>query len=233
MTAPGSPPPFVVAVLGQKGGVGKTTLATNLAALAHLEGRRTLLLDCDLQGSAFDWYHAREEHSRLSGLVVARADRALTPRKFGELTDGFAVVIVDGPPRGPDITRAVAVAADVVVLPARPGPFDAWASVETLALLNAADELREELHRKPVRRVIVINGAPSRGRNLAFALDALCGEAALAPVVIGHRVLFALASAAGESVLTTDAKSPAAAEVRSLWAALSAAPVLDEVRHVH
>jgi CobQ/CobB/MinD/ParA family nucleotide binding protein len=43
------------ASLQQKGGSGKTTLAVNLAAAAHLEGRRTLVVDMDRQASAFDW----------------------------------------------------------------------------------------------------------------------------------------------------------------------------------
>ncbi len=54
-----------IAVLNQKGGVGKSTLSTNLAAAAHLAGRRTLVLDLDRQGSAFDWYSARAEGSPL------------------------------------------------------------------------------------------------------------------------------------------------------------------------
>lgn len=48
-----------IAVLQQKGGSGKTTLATNLAAAAHLDGLRTLLIDMDRQGSALDWASAR------------------------------------------------------------------------------------------------------------------------------------------------------------------------------
>jgi chromosome partitioning protein len=183
--------PFVVACLCQKGGVGKTTLATNLAACAHLTGQRTLVLDCDKQGSAFDWYSAREDGSRLAGLAVVRADRALSLPKFREMSSGYDVVLVDGPPRLGEVTRAAAVAADVVLIPARPGAFDTWAASETLELLDGADEIREQLGRPPVRRVIVLNGAPPRARTVDFALDALRDAAELATVVIGNRVVYA------------------------------------------
>lgn len=73
---------LTISVLNQKGGAGKTTLATNLAAAAHLAGRRTTLLDLDRQGSAFDWYSARKDGSKLDGLSVARADKALTCPSF-------------------------------------------------------------------------------------------------------------------------------------------------------
>lgn len=235
MSSQDQPSPFVLAVLCQKGGVGKTTLATNLAAAAHLGGLRTLVLDCDVQGSAFDWYNAREDGSALAGLAVARADRALRLPKFRELSAGYQAVFIDGPPRLGDITKAAAVAADVVAIPARPGAFDAWALAGTLELLDSADEVRDQLGRGPVRRVIVINGAPSRGRTVAFAQNALGGAAELAEVVIGNRVAFALAAASGESVLTTAPSSAAADEIRALWAALWSPAVAPQeaVPHVH
>jgi cellulose biosynthesis protein BcsQ len=65
---------LTVAVLQQKGGSGKTTLAVNLAAAAHLEGRPTLVVDMDRQASAFDWSAARKDGSTLDGLAVVKAD---------------------------------------------------------------------------------------------------------------------------------------------------------------
>jgi len=224
-------PPFVVAVLCQKGGVGKTTLTLNLAACAHLSGLRTLAIDCDRQGSLFDWYSARSDGSRLAGLTVIRADRALTLPKFRELTSGYEVALVDGPPRLGDVTRAAAVAADVVLIPARPGPFDTWAASETLGLLDGADEIREQLGRSRVRRVIIINGAPPRARTVAHTLDALRDSAELAPGVIGNRVVFSSSAATGESVFTEAPAAPAAAEIASLWAVLSAPFPLSQEIH--
>ena len=68
---------LTVAVLQQKGGSGKTTLAINLAAAAHLDGDRALVVDMDRQARAFDWSAARQDGSPLDGLAVVKADRAI------------------------------------------------------------------------------------------------------------------------------------------------------------
>lgn len=223
-TTKATAPPYTIAVLNQKGGAGKTTLATNIAACGHLEGRRTLLIDADKQGSAYDWYSARADGSRLLGLSVIKADKAISLPKFRELVSGYDLVVIDGPPRLGDITRAAAVASDVVLIPARPGAYDSWAVIETLDALDAADGIREQLDLGPVRRMVVINGAPPRARTVDFALDALAEAGELAPVIVGNRVIFALTAASGESVFTVGEPSPAAEEIRTLYQALTTAP---------
>jgi chromosome partitioning protein len=215
-------PRLTIAVLNQKGGVGKTTLTINLGAAAHLAGRRTLILDLDAQGSAIDWSAAREAESKLDGLAVARADKALNLKRFEELTAGFDVAILDGPPRLGNITQAAAIAADIVLVPLRPGVFDWWACSETLALLDAADDTRAVLGRRPVRRMFVLNAADERTRLARAAQEALGKLGELAPVTIAPRVAFAESASSGESVLTAAPDGLAAEEVRRLWGALSA-----------
>ena len=92
-------PVLTVAVLQQKGGSGKTTLTVNLAAAAHLEGGRTLVVDMDRQASAFDWSAAREDRSSLEGLSVVKADRAIALPRFREIAHGYDYVFLDGPAR--------------------------------------------------------------------------------------------------------------------------------------
>ena len=215
---------LVIAVLNQKGGVGKSTLATNLAAAAHLAGKRTLVLDLDRQGSAFDWYSERKEGSPLDGLGVARADKALSLPKFRELTRGYDVVVCDGPPRLSDITRAAAVAADVVLVPLRAGGFDWWAASETLDLLDSADAVRFELGQPVVRRVFVLNAAAGNARITQHALEAIAGVGELAPSAIGNRVAFAEAAMRGESVLPLEQPTTAGDEIRQLYNYLTTTP---------
>lgn len=217
-----------IAVLNQKGGVGKTTIAVNLAAAAHLAGRRTIVLDCDEQGSALDWSAKRPTGSALDGLAVAGTDRALTLPRFRELTSGFDVAILDGPPRLGTITQAAAVVADVVVMPLRPGGFDWWAAADTLDLLDAADEIRAQLGIAPVRRIFVVNGAV--GSDLpGAALDALGDLSPVPPVLIRNRVVYPRTATDGDAVLARAGRSDlkakqraevdgAAAEVSALWA---------------
>jgi chromosome partitioning protein len=213
---------MIIALLNQKGGVGKTTLALNLAAAAHLARKRTLLVDLDQQGSALDWYAARADQpeSALSGLSTVKLDRVVSARQFRELADGYDVVILDGPARLGEITRAAAIAADLVVIPVQPGPFDLWAGNETLASLDQADNIRAEFDHGPVRRVWVVNRA-STGTVLARqAPEVLKTAGTVAPVVVHQRIAFASSAAVGESVLTTDPGSPAAEEIRKLYAYL-------------
>lgn len=215
---------MIVAVLQQKGGCGKTTLAINLAAAAHLEGRQTLLIDMDRQGSALDWSAARKEGSKLEGLSVVSADRALAFPRYAEITRGYEVTVIDGAPRLDGITRSAAVAADVALLPVQPGAFDFWAVAETVEALDGADEIRAELGRAPIVRAFVLNRAP-RGTRLSRDGEA---ELRLGGKLIGivhQRVAFAESAARGESVFTTPGALLAASDVERLWRAVKKAHV--------
>jgi chromosome partitioning protein len=214
--------PRTIAVLGQKGGTGKTTIATHLASAAHLGGARTLLLDIDRQGSATDWFSSRSDTSKLHGLnvsQVARGERSLTLAKFRELARGYAVVVCDGPARLGDMTRAAAAVADVVVVPLRAGPLDWWAAKETVELLDAADEIRAELDRPPVQRLFVLNQVPLNQHLTAFALEAMRsgGSRDLPPVAIPHQQVFGDAMFEGETALTTAPRSAGAREIARLF----------------
>lgn len=211
---------LTIAVLNQKGGAGKTTLSTNLAAMGHLAGLRTLIIDMDRQGSALDWSAARQDGSKLTGLSVVKADKPLAVPRFAEITRGYDLVILDGPPRLGDITRSAACAADVVVLPVQPGPFDLWAVSETLDLLESADSIREELGRKPVRRMFVVNRA-SIGTVLARQAPGALETSGELAGTVHQRIAFPEAAAVGESVLTIEPTGAAAFEIRRVYKAVS------------
>lgn len=216
---------LTVAVLQQKGGVGKTTLAINLAAAAHLERKRTLLIDLDRQASAFDWSAARQDGSSLEGIAVVQAvarrpSAELSPTRLGEMTRGYDVVILDGPARLDGVMQSAAVWADVVLLPALPGPFDFWAMPETRECLDQADELRATIGRPPVRRAFVINrfdGSTLIGRE---AEQAMRESGASCIGCVRQRVAFPVAASRGESVFTLPAAEDAAHDIARLWRAL-------------
>jgi chromosome partitioning protein len=208
---------LTVAVLPQKGGSGKTTLAINLAAAAHLDGDRALVVDMDRQASAFDWSAARQDGSPLDGLAVVKADRSMALPRFKEIARGYDYVFLDGPPRLGDVTQSAAVAADVAVMPIQPGPFDFWAVAETLESLDQADPIREQLGRPPIRRVFVLNRASTNTRLAREAEAELSKAGAELAGVVHQRIAFPDSASRGESVLTSPATSLAADDIRRLW----------------
>jgi chromosome partitioning protein len=208
---------LTVAVLQQKGGSGKTTLAINLAAAAHLDGGRALVVDMDRQASAFDWSAAREDGSPLDGLAVVKADRAMALPRFKEIARGYDYVFLDGPPRLGDVTQSAAVAADVALLPIQPGPFDFWALAETLESLDQADQIRDQLGRPPVRRAFVLNRASTNTRLAREAEAELRKAGGELAGVVHQRVAFPDTASRGESVLTSSSNEAAADDIRRLW----------------
>lgn len=214
----------VVAVINQKGGVGKTTLAVNLAAAAHLEGKRTLIVDMDEQGSAAEWYAARSDTSKLAGLVVVKMDRPLSLTKFRELSRGYEFVALDGPPRLDKVSTSAAVAADVVVMPVSPGPFDLWATSSTLKTLDDADDIRAQLDRAPVRRVFVINRAEVGTVLTRETPDALGERGEVLDAVVHQRIAFKTSALDGESVVTMADGGAAAKEIHAVYRAITGRP---------
>ena len=126
---------MIIAVLNQKGGGGKTTLAVHIAAALAMQGARVLLVDADPQGSARDWAAARTSAPLFP---VVGLDWPTIHRDLPQIAQDYDHVIIDGAPRMTDLTRSVMLAARLVVIPVQPSPYDVWACAEVVDILKEA-----------------------------------------------------------------------------------------------
>jgi chromosome partitioning protein len=118
---------MIALIGGEKGGTGKTTLATNLAAKRALAGRDVLLIDADAQGSANYWAQSRDESE-------ARPRRVACVQKLGrglqaevqDLSRRYQDIVIDAGGRDSVELRAALVVADKAYIPVQPSQFDIW-----------------------------------------------------------------------------------------------------------
>ena len=205
---------MIVALLNQKGGVGKTTLALHLAGAWGRQGERVTLIDADPQASALDWseQRAKEGLPRLFGVVGLARDTL--HREAPELARGARHVVIDGPPRIAALMRSALLAADLVLIPAQPSPLDGWASGEVLRLIAEARIFRPQL----VTR-FVLNRCGARtviARETAAQL--IDHDPPVLASTIGQRVAFADAARSGRLVSELADDGPAAREIAALTA---------------
>ena len=185
----------VIAIVNQKGGTGKTTLSINLAS-AFAELYPTVLLDADPQGSALDWADSRP--SAQMNLDAYELQPGQLLRDVRALAPGYQWTIIDGPP-GIGRTSAEAVrAADIVLIPSKPSPFDVWACVDMVEAVRA----RQQATGGPPRAFFVITMARPRTRLVAQVGEALAeyGIAALSSRTT-ERVAYPTMAIEGKSVL--------------------------------
>lgn len=201
-----------IAVLNQKGGSGKTTIATHVARALQLEGADILLVDSDPQGSARDWAAVREDQP----VPVVGLDRPTIERDLKQVARKDFVVI-DGAPQAADLAVSAIKAADFVLIPVQPSPYDIWATSDLVDLIKQRIELTDGR----LQAAFVVSRAIKGTRIGAEVSEALRGYGL--PVLesrITQRVSYPGTAAAGTTVLDVEPAGDASKEVRALVAEL-------------
>lgn len=207
---------MITALLNQKGGVGKTTLALHLAGRWAELGQRVLVVDADPQGSALDWSEQRGREGLARAFGVVGLARDMLHRELPDVARGYDHVVIDGPPRVTGIARSALLAADLVLIPVSPSPLDGWASAEMLRLLAEA-----RIFRPGVRARLLLNRVAARtviGRETGEALAD--HDPPVLAARVGQRIAFADTARSGRLVHEVPAGAIAAQEVAAVVAEL-------------
>ena len=190
------------AVINQKGGSGKTTIALHLATHAQSIGIRTAVIDADPQQSAERWAVLRDDDEpRVVSAIVPDLAKVL-PSLNVELA------IIDTSPRANRDLLDVAAKVDLIIMPVRPSILDIPALADTLKIIEGK------------RAVIVLNAVATRTGEGDEAAAILAGTGAVLAERLGERVEFRRALTGGLGITEYAPKSKAALEMTALFNAL-------------
>ncbi len=199
-----------VAIISQKGGAGKTTIALHLATAAAIEGRNTAIIDLDPQASAANWSDRRE--AELPVVLSAHASRLTHEIKRVEEMEG-ELLIIDTAPHSDSAALEAAKAADLILVPCRPAILDIEAISNTLNLVRTTGT--------PVW--VVMNAVAPQGNEAVEAAEAIAGlDVGVCPVQLRQRVAFSRALITGQSAQEFEPGGKAAAEAEQLHAFMCA-----------
>ncbi len=194
-----------IAIISQKGGAGKTTLAINLAVAAETLGHSSVIIDLDPQSSSKSWHDIRgtDKPVVISAQASRLPDILETARKHGA-----SIVIIDTAPHSETTALESARAANIILIPCRPSLLD-------LRAINTSSDLAA-LSKTPA--IAVLNAVPSRG-TLADEAEKVIKSYGLKvlPARLGQRSAFVHSITNGQSVLEYEPNGKAAMEVNSLY----------------
>jgi len=195
-----------IAIISQKGGAGKTTIAVHLAVQAAKEGKSVIVLDLDPQASAMSWKDVRAEDTpEVTSIQPARLNVILNSLKKANAD----FVILDTAPHSENAALLAAQAADVILAPCRPAFLDLKAIESTANLMKLAGK----------KGIALLNCVPSRGAAAADESTAVLTQFGfeVAPVQLGNRAAYIHSLAAGLTAQEYEPNGKATDEIKALY----------------
>jgi len=203
---------------GEKGGTGKTTILTNMAAIMSAKGRDVLIVDTDQQGSASDWQAVRNENLDLKKIAAVQKFGKTLANEVRDLSKRYSDILIDAGGRDSVELRSAMTVAEIAVLPLQASQFDLWTVRRLHELLEQAAGFNSDI------RAIAVMSRASTNPNSTDAEEAkdLIGDyqgIELADVLICDRVAYRRAAAAGMSVVEyeNDKDGKATFEIMKLY----------------
>jgi chromosome partitioning protein len=188
---------MILAVGHTKGGVGKTTLAINLAIVRGHQGKDVLLVDGDEQRTALTFTELRTELLGQPGYTAVSLQGAALRTQVRQLASKYDEIIIDVGGRDTGSLRAALTVTETLLIPVQPRSFDIWAIDQLIELIREARELNDQL-----RALVLLNAADAQGQDNEAAIDAVKEVEGLEVLTtfIGRRKAFPNAAAHGRAV---------------------------------
>ena len=195
----------IIAILSQKGGAGKTTLAINLAVIASQSNNQSVIIDLDPQASSTNWHDKRNlELPIVVSAQSARLQNIIDAAKENEAD----FIFIDTAPHSENASLAAARAADYVLIPCRPAILDLRAIGNTIDLIKLSG----------TKAAVVLTCVPPRGTLAQEAAEAISSyDVMICPIQIGQRADFVHSITSSQSVHEYDQKGKAAKEIEALY----------------
>lgn len=207
-------PARIIALVNQKGGPGKTTLAMHLAAELARRGSRVMVADADPQGTATRWAAAAPEDlpfpAAVGGLAAANG---MLHRELRKFVEAFDFIVVDCPPSADSpVSQSALLVADLAVVPVIPSPPDLWAGLAIGQVISQVSAINETLEAR-----LIVNQCKPHTR-LAASLRELLPQYGIDVLEtrIGDREAFRHAAAGGITAAEVPRAGVAAAEIARL-----------------
>lgn len=199
---------MIISFVNQKGGVGKTTIAINLAASLARRNRRLVLVDLDPQGSAVKWHEVEDNQA----FETLHQPNALFSADIDALSEAYDDVIIDAPPINSDATKDALMQSDLAIIPVSPSSLDLWACTDTLKMIETVQTQNTGLEVK-----FVVNRKISGTRTGREIRDTLQGfDTTILESELCQRVAYVEAMKYGVSVMQFAPGSKAADEIEQL-----------------
>ena len=196
----------VVAIISQKGGSGKTTVAVHLAVCAELAKQTAAIIDLDPQLSALEWFSRRKAET--PEVITATPERLPALLKQAK-ANGADFAIIDTAPHSDRAAIIAASHADLVLIPCRPSAFDIAAIGTTIDILKLSKVID--------KAAILLNAAPPRGIMTEKAAAGLSEIIPVVPIYMYQRAAYSHAINGGYSVEEYEPHGKAAEEIRALY----------------
>lgn len=199
---------MIISFVNQKGGVGKSTAAINIAASLKRRNYKLMFIDADPQGSATQWQAVEDNNA----FEILHHPEPVNKNDIEKLSQDYDYLVIDAPPAIGEITKSILAVTDLAILPLSPSSLDYWSCKGTLEMIDDAQlenpdlDVKFLINRKiPGTRV----GRQARASLDEFNMDILDAE-------LCQRVAYIEAMTAGVSVMQYAPNSIAADEIEQL-----------------